>query len=148
MPDIHRGKTVKSLRRTERGHYPPRVDAARQWQLDKDAVDSVVAIEPGDQLEDFRHSAIAGQAVFERSDPHFGTGACLVANIDLARRIVADQDRGKTGGDPEAVAEDRGCLRRALPATRGDPRSPQYCRPGPPRRTPRHVRDTFAALAE
>src|SRR5258708_5414733 len=130
MPDIHRVKTVNVFRRIERGHYPPRVDAARQWQLDKDAVDSVVAIEPGDQLEDFRHSAIAGQAVFERSDPHFGTGACLVANIDLARRIVADQDRGKTGGDPMAIAEDRGCFGDALPQTGGDRLAVDDCRPG------------------
>ena len=100
MPDIHRVETVDILCRIERRHHLPRVDTERQRQLDEDAVDPVVTIEPGDQLKDCRYAAIAWQPVLERGDPHFGAGASLVANIELARRIVADQDRGKTGGDP------------------------------------------------
>src|SRR6266571_3493809 len=99
MPDIHRVKPVDVFRRVEDGYYPPRVDTARQRQLDEDRVDPIVAIEPGDQFEDPGFAATIGQAVFERRNPHVGTGARLVANIEPARRIVADQDRGKTSGE-------------------------------------------------
>ena len=108
MPDIHRVEAVDILRRIERHHHLPRVDTMRQRQLDEDAVDPVVAIEPGDQLKDCR------------GYPHFGTGACLVANIDLARRIVADQDRGKTGSDLVTFAQEGGRLGDALPQIGGD----------------------------
>src|SRR6266478_10100181 len=120
MPDIHRVETVDILRRIERRHHLPRVYAVRQRQLDEDAVDPVVTIEPGDQLDDCRYAAIAWQAVLERGDPHFGAGTRLVANIELARRIVADQDRGQTGGDPVPFAQDRGRFGNPPAQTGGD----------------------------
>src|SRR2546430_7039925 len=103
MPDIHWVKTVDILRWIDRGHHPPSIDIARQRQLDEDAVDLVVAVELGHQFEDAGFAAISRQAVFERGDPGLGAGARLAANIKLARRVVADQDRGKTGREPMAA---------------------------------------------
>src|SRR2546428_11047876 len=103
MPDIHRVKTIDVLRWIDRGHHPSSIDIARQRQLDEDAVDLVVTVEPGDQFEDTGFAAISRQAVFERGDPGLGTGAGLAANIKLARWVVADQDRGEAGRDPMAA---------------------------------------------
>src|SRR5438105_3568085 len=99
MPDVHWVKTVDILRRIDRSHHPSSIDIARQRQLDEDAVDLIVTVELGDQFEDAGFAAISRQAVFEGGDPGLGAGARLAANIKLARRVVADQDRGKTGCD-------------------------------------------------
>src|SRR5438094_3705957 len=98
MPDIDRVKTVNVLRRIERRDDPARIDALRQWQLDEDAVDPLIDVQFRDQLEDIVVTGRGGQAKFERGDPRRSAGASLVADIDLARRILADEDRGETGG--------------------------------------------------
>ena len=45
--------------------------------------------------------ALAGRLLLEASEPGFGRGFGLVADIDLAGRIVADQHRAEAGTDAE-----------------------------------------------
>ncbi len=130
MPDIHRVKAVDIFRRIERGDHVARIVAARQRQLYQDAVDPVVGVESGYQLKDRGDTGIRRQAEFERGDPSGGAGARLAANIELARGIVADQDRGETGGDLMAFAQHRGRFGGTLLQPGGDRLAVDDCRLG------------------
>ena len=129
-PDIERVKAVDVLRRIERGDHRLRIDAARQRQLDEDAVDPVVGIEPVDQLEDRRGVGIRRQTDIRtrRSRPRRRRAPCCEHR--LARRVVADEDRGEAGGDLMALAQDaaaaatrrRSAAAIALPSISRSPR--------------------------
>ena len=75
----------------------PWVDAVRQRQLHQDAIDLLVGVEPGNEIEDGRGGAVRRQAMLERGDPGGGAGPRLAADIDLAGGVVADQHRGEPG---------------------------------------------------
>ena len=84
------------------------------------------------------HSAIRGQAMLERGDPGLAAGARLAAYIDLARRVVPDQDRGQAGHDAVAFAQPRR-RRGDLLAQRGGQRLAVD--------QPRHPPDPYARCA-
>ena len=90
------------------------VDLLRQRQLHEDAVDRWVGVEPVDQRQQIGLAGVGGQAVLEALHPGLDRRLALVADIDLARRILADQH------DRQARA--RGRSRRGSAATA--PRQP------------------------
>ena len=93
-----------------------------QRQLDEDAVDRRIGIEPVDQLEQFRLAGVGGQPVLEAQHPGLERRLALVADIDGAGRILADQHHGKARSAARGVAE---------PAT-----SPRHIAPEVPPRRP------------
>ena len=91
---------------------------AGQRQLHEDAVDGVVGIELGDELHQLLlASASSGRTCSKLDHPDLARGLALVAHVDAARRVVADEDdrearrrarrpgqRRDRGGDPLAEA--------------------------------------------
>ena len=59
------------------------VDVRRQRQLDEDAVDIVIEIEPVDQCQQFGLARAGRQVMVARDHADFGAGRALVAHIDL-----------------------------------------------------------------
>ena len=77
----------------------------RQRQLHQDAVDRRVGIELGDQLEQFGFARALRQLAVERMHAGFGHRLGLVADIDLARRIFADQHHRDARHDAAVAAQ-------------------------------------------
>ena len=121
---------VDILAGIDRGDDRLFVELARERQLDEDPVNRRVLIEPLDQREQRRLAGIGRQAVFEAGDARRLAGLALGADIDLARRILADQHhseartpagmmrkRRRARSDPRAqalgksLAVDERCLR-------------------------------------
>ena len=69
-------------------------------QLHKDAIDTIVGVEPLDQRDQFGLSGIGGQQMFKTRHSGFDRGLLLGADIDLARGIAADQNYCETGSTP------------------------------------------------
>ena len=69
----------------------------RQGQLDEDAVDRLVAVEIVDEAKQLGLGGVGGQAMLEARHAGGERRLVLGADIDLARRILADQQRGEAG---------------------------------------------------
>ena len=67
----------------------------RQWQLDQNAVNFVVVIELGDQLQQFFFGRRGAQSMQPAFDPHPLAGRTLILHINRAGRIFADENRGE-----------------------------------------------------
>ena len=89
--DVERMKTVDVLARLERFDHPRRIDLRRQRQLDEDPVDPLVGIELADEIEQLGLRNRVGEIVREAYHSGLGRGAVLRADIDRARRILADE---------------------------------------------------------
>ena len=68
------------------------MDLLGQGQLDEDAVDGVVVVEPVEQREELGLGRRRGQRVELAADADLGRRLLLVARVDLARGIFADED--------------------------------------------------------
>src|SRR4029077_12044149 len=79
-----------------------RVDMRRQRELDEDAVNGDIGIEPADQRQQLRLARRRGEVVGKGGETGGSGLALLVADIDLACRIVADENDGKPRRDPGA----------------------------------------------
>jgi hypothetical protein len=75
------------------------VDVLRQRQLDQDAVDSRIAIQAVDECQDFPFGCVRVQRVLHGVKAAILGRSLLVSYIDLARRIVANEDDGEPGSD-------------------------------------------------
>ncbi len=75
------------------------IDLVGQGELDQDAVDAVVGVELFDQRQQLGLRGGVGQAVVEGLHAGLDDRLALVAHIDLARRVLADQHDGEAGGD-------------------------------------------------
>jgi hypothetical protein len=64
-----------------------------QRQLQQDAVDALVGVEPREQLAQLVRLHVAGHLVVEGLDAHLGAVLALHAHVDRGRRIVADEHR-------------------------------------------------------
>ena len=86
-------------------------NALGQRQLHQDAMHARVAVKPIDERQEFVGRRFGRQPMQAAGEPVLLAGLLLVADIDLARRIFADQDRGQAG--PHAGGEgelaDVGC---------------------------------------
>ena len=99
MADILRMKAVNILARIDGVDDALRIDMLGQRQLHQDAVDPVVGIEPGDQRQQLGFAGCRRQVLLKALDAGSGRRLALVADIDLARRIVADQNSAKSRRD-------------------------------------------------
>ena len=81
----------------DRLQHPARVDVSQERQLDEDAMHGRVGIQAGDGGEHFRFRRVGGEADVERAHAHLLAGLHLIADIDAARRVVADEDHRQTG---------------------------------------------------
>ena len=55
-------------------------------------MDRVICIQPGDQIEQLFGAGVCGQAMFQGADADLFCAQDLVAHVDLAGRVAADQD--------------------------------------------------------
>ena len=69
----------------------------RQRQLDKDAIHRGIGIELFNQRNQIGLGRFGRQLVFKAGHTGFNRLLALVADIDLAGRIIADQHHGQTG---------------------------------------------------
>ena len=95
--DVLRGRDLLGQRRA--------VDLRRRRQLEQDPGHLGVRVELVEQLAHGLVARVRGQAVVEPADPGLGARLLLAADVDGARRVVADQDGGEAGrlvarGDP------------------------------------------------
>ncbi len=97
-----------------------RVDALRQRQLDENAVDAGIGIEPGDEGQKLGLAGRDRQAVLLGTEPRGIRLAALVADIDLARRILADQHHGEARGAPLGRLEGCGAVPDLIENAGGD----------------------------
>ena len=104
LAGVERMEAVDVLRRLDRADHPRLVDVARQRQLHEDGVDPRVVVELGDLREQVVLGGLCRKTEVGGVDAGLDRGLVLEADVDLGRRIVADED-----GD-EADVADRGDL--------------------------------------
>jgi hypothetical protein len=80
-----------------------RVDMFRQRQLHQNAMNLGVAVQVADYRQQFALRRFGGQAMRPGFHAYLFGGASLVADIDLARRILANQN----GGESRSLAAGR-----------------------------------------
>ncbi|MOA17788.1 hypothetical protein D3C78_1380570 [compost metagenome] len=81
--DVERVETVNVFIRMNTLQHFDVIDAGRQWQLDQDAVDLAVGIQPVDQRQQFGLTGGGRQIVGAREETHLITGAALAADVNL-----------------------------------------------------------------
>ena len=90
--DVFAVKTVDVLARRDGLQDTGFFDVCRQRQLQEDAVDAVVCVQFGDQLEQLRLGGVSAQAVLQRADPGLFSAQDLVAHVDLTGRVLTHQN--------------------------------------------------------
>jgi len=108
---VHRVQPVHVLARRDPLERPLGIQSGRQRQLHQDAVHRRVRVQPSDQRLQLGLAGAGGDPVLPRGDPGADAGGDLAAHIDVAGRVVADQDHGQAGR-PEAPG--RPLFHRAL----------------------------------
>ena len=66
-----------------------------QRQLDEDPVDRVVGVQLGEQRQELLLGRVRGQADVARVDPDRLRRLLLAADVDVRRRVVADEHGGE-----------------------------------------------------
>ena len=74
------------------------VHVLRQRKLHEDAVDRVVGVQLGDEVEDLALGRIRRETVVARLDPGLVRRLVLRADVDVRRGIVADENRREAHG--------------------------------------------------
>ena len=110
--DIDRMKAVDVLPRIDGFENARGVHAVGQRQLHKDAADRLVGVEGCDQREQLGFASVRRQRVLHRMKAAGLRGLALGADIDLARRIGADQHDRQARRHP--ARDQRPRLRRDL----------------------------------
>ena len=98
---IHRMESVHVLGGVDRVQYLLAVDLLRQRQLHQDAVHRRIGVELPDQRQHLALRRVLGKLVIERAHAGFDRLLRLVAHIDGAGRILADQHDREAGHDAE-----------------------------------------------
>ena len=98
-------KPVDVLCGVDRRDHLAGIDLRRQRQLDENAVHSRVAIERVDEREQRLPAGRCAEPVIDRAHAALRHHLLLGADIDLARRIVADQHHRETGHQAMLRAE-------------------------------------------
>src|SRR5690606_27594696 len=112
LADIGEGKAVDVLLRGNRLDDGAGVDVARQRQLDENAVDRAVGVELVDQLDQLGLRGLSWQRVLDGLEAAFLCLLGLRGDVDLASRILANDDDGQTGRDTLCRQLLRGFLHR------------------------------------
>ncbi len=93
--------------------YRVGIDIGRQRQLDEDAVDRGVGVEPIDQRDQLGLAHACGKPVLEALEPRLERRLDLRADIDRARRVLADQHYREPRRAAGPLAERRAQRRHA-----------------------------------
>jgi hypothetical protein len=96
-PGIQGMKTVHVFRRIDRLDHPLLVDVLRQGQLHQDTVHRRIAVQIGDQRQQFTLAGRGGQLVLEAAHARGDSLLALVAHVYLAGGVTAHQHHGKSG---------------------------------------------------
>jgi hypothetical protein len=78
------------------------VDVVRQRQLDEDAVDARVRVQLRHEAEELLLGRLRRQVLPQREDADLLAGLLLVAHVDAARGVVADEDGGEARSSPRS----------------------------------------------
>jgi hypothetical protein len=108
-------KAVDVLARIDSLDHALDVDLRRQWQLHENAAHGSIRVQSIDECEQLRFAYVARQIIGERLHSHAVGRFTFVANIDLRRGVLADEDHRKTRRGPsrgDALAHFRADLRR------------------------------------
>ena len=100
-------EAVDILVGVDRRDDPLLVDMVGQRQLDEDAVDRIVGVELVDQIDQLLLADRRIAAIFEALHPRLDRRLVLRSDIDLARRVLADEDDRKARRAPGGGAERR-----------------------------------------
>jgi hypothetical protein len=74
-----------------------RIDVLRQRHLHQDAVDGRVGVQGGDAVQQGRFRQVGLVFFQHRVEADVAAGLDLVAHVDVAGRVFADQDHGQAG---------------------------------------------------
>ncbi len=85
----------------QQGH---RVEVARQRELHDVAVAGRVGVELVDDVLDLAGRRVGGQLALDRGDADLGAVAVLAGDVDVAGRVVADQDGAQTRVTPASAS--------------------------------------------
>ena len=96
LAGAERVQSVDVLHRIDRPHHARFVDLLGQRRLDEDPVDLVVLVQLFDELDELVLGRRGGQAMVDRLDADLLCRLVLEADVDLRRRIVADQHGRET----------------------------------------------------
>ena len=99
LADVHRVESVDVLLRKDVIDNRVGIDLLRQRHLHEDAMYGIVGVEPLDEREELGLGGRRRQP--DRLPRHAGLARrlLLAADVDRARRIVADQHHGEAGHD-------------------------------------------------
>ena len=98
-PDILGMKAIDILHRVDRVQHTCRVESRRQRKLYQNAVYVLGLVKLGDELQKVVDRRIGRQTLEPAVDSQAAAGVSLVADVNFARRVVADQHRGQAGDD-------------------------------------------------
>ena len=99
-PKLNGMKAVDVLERVNPFDHGRLVDLPGQGQLHQDAMDRRIGVQAVDCGQELILGGLAGQPQDGPVHPGRLAGGLLVADVDLAGRIVAHQDDGQAGYDP------------------------------------------------
>ena len=97
--DAAGGQPVHVLGRVQPIDHRIGVEAVGERQLDEDPVDGGVGVQPVDHRVQLVLRGLRREAHRVDLEPGLGGGAVLVPHVDLARRILPDEDDGEAGLD-------------------------------------------------
>jgi hypothetical protein len=117
---IDRVEAVDVLVRVDRSDHlvAVAVERRRQRELDENAVDRRIVVERGDQRHQLRLRRVGRQGMLDRMEAELLGLPRLRPDIDLARRVLADQHHREAGDDVGLLLE----ADRLLADPVGDPR--------------------------
>src|SRR5208282_2470984 len=93
--DVGGMEGIDVLKRQDRVQNAGRIDSLGQRQLHQDAMHGRVTVQAFDQRQEIVSRRLGGQAMQATGQSILLAGPLLVADVDLAGRIFANQDRGK-----------------------------------------------------
>ena len=105
-PTFSGWKASTSFSGIDRFEHAPFVDLLRQRQLHQDAVDGRVAVQPVDQSQKFLGRGLGRRAMKLAGNAGLLAGFLLVADIDLAGRVLAHQ-HGRQAGRHAGLGDER-----------------------------------------
>ena len=112
-PRIERVKTIRILGGVDRINHILLRDVVRHRKLHEKTVNCRFGIQLAYLGKQLGLARLGGQAIFEGVHARFHRREPLVADIDLACRIIADKDHSQAGGQPMLCLEPRNLARHA-----------------------------------
>ena len=96
-------QSIDVLVRIDRPDHPRLVHVRGQGELHEDPVHALVGVELVEQLEHLALGRRLWETVVSRGDPGLRGGIVFPPDVDVGRRVVADEDRRETDGRAERL---------------------------------------------